>query len=322
MFVITGLSDKILKIGEKIVETSPVHDIVEDVHSKIVTKKFVGMFARLYNIGLEFKDLKESFGVKYPLKENISSPDYYSHLGLNIIEHDLINKMTDFSFEDILAKTSKFDLNSDKVKDIEFEKNHILAYENVRICLAMIPYVISGDRRFLSDVTFKYVPSLLDNLHNEPEPQCDFTSNRAYISSDEYFCIHQLVKNAKKNLNRKKKDICLSHVPCVQVTAAYEENCSYIAVEDRGTGIEAENLPKIFRGFTDTESGTGIGLQLVKRLFDLRHGRGIVISKVLGNECVGYCMKSGKIKKIALRTRPHKIGRYHPGTYFKLSFFE
>jgi CheY-like chemotaxis protein len=66
----------------------------------------------------------------------------------------------------------------------------------------------------------------------------------------------------------------------IRLAAAADHGYATITVEDNGTGIEAELLPKVFelfvqgeRGLDRAQGGLGIGLTLVKRLVELHQGR-------------------------------------------------
>src|SRR3954467_1512654 len=66
----------------------------------------------------------------------------------------------------------------------------------------------------------------------------------------------------------------------IRLTAGASEGIATITVEDNGTGIDAELLPRIFelfvqgdRGLDRSQGGLGIGLTLVKRLVELHQGR-------------------------------------------------
>ncbi|TMG76223.1 MAG: HAMP domain-containing histidine kinase, partial [Betaproteobacteria bacterium] len=66
----------------------------------------------------------------------------------------------------------------------------------------------------------------------------------------------------------------------IRLAATAEHGYATITVEDNGTGIEAELLPKVFelfvqgeRGLDRAQGGLGIGLTLVKRLVELHQGR-------------------------------------------------
>ena len=82
-----------------------------------------------------------------------------------------------------------------------------------------------------------------------------------------------------------------------------------ITVIDRGTGIYKDKLPIIFG--TYTEDGTGIGLQLVKRILDLRGGYAEVTSTQLGAPTFKYNTSSGELQQIQ---------QYPQGTTFRLYF--
>src|SRR3954466_16176779 len=66
----------------------------------------------------------------------------------------------------------------------------------------------------------------------------------------------------------------------IRLVAAGREGKATISVEDNGTGIDAELLPRVFELFVQGEraldrsqGGLGIGLTLVKRLVELHHGQ-------------------------------------------------
>jgi CheY-like chemotaxis protein len=66
----------------------------------------------------------------------------------------------------------------------------------------------------------------------------------------------------------------------IRLSASAEDGEASIAIEDDGTGIEPELLPRVFelfvqgeRGLDRGQGGLGIGLTLVKRLVELHHGR-------------------------------------------------
>ena len=66
----------------------------------------------------------------------------------------------------------------------------------------------------------------------------------------------------------------------IRLSATASEGLATITVEDNGSGIEPELLPKIFelfvqgeRGLDRSQGGLGIGLTLVKRLVELHQGR-------------------------------------------------
>jgi PAS domain S-box-containing protein len=64
--------------------------------------------------------------------------------------------------------------------------------------------------------------------------------------------------------------------PTVKLYCRHENNQDVFCVEDNGIGISPEHHQKVFDLFTKLEnnnSGTGIGLSLVKRIVEIHHGR-------------------------------------------------
>src|SRR5438874_4478230 len=66
----------------------------------------------------------------------------------------------------------------------------------------------------------------------------------------------------------------------IRLSATASEGAATIVVEDNGSGIDAELLPRVFelfvqgeRGLDRSQGGLGIGLTLVKRLVELHNGR-------------------------------------------------
>lgn len=67
----------------------------------------------------------------------------------------------------------------------------------------------------------------------------------------------------------------------IMITASKTEEDAFISVEDTGTGILKENLPKLFQPlFTTKSKGQGFGLPVCKRIIDAHGGDITVKSKV------------------------------------------
>jgi signal transduction histidine kinase len=62
----------------------------------------------------------------------------------------------------------------------------------------------------------------------------------------------------------------------IYIRARVEENEVVVSVEDEGTGIDPEIMPRIFEDFfkgADSPEGTGLGLSICKRIVELHQGR-------------------------------------------------
>lgn len=68
----------------------------------------------------------------------------------------------------------------------------------------------------------------------------------------------------------------------IVITSTQQNNYHEVSIEDNGTGIASENIPRIFDAFFSTkpESGTGLGLSVVKKLISLYKGDIKVESKI------------------------------------------
>ncbi|MCL2219064.1 MAG: ATP-binding protein [Chitinispirillia bacterium] len=93
-----------------------------------------------------------------------------------------------------------------------------------------------------------------------------------------------------EKINQATINLCLNAVQAMEeggtlsVSAEMEESGKYavFTIEDTGSGIDRENLGKIFAPFfTTKEDGTGLGLAIVKKIIEF-HGGKIEIKSELG----------------------------------------
>jgi signal transduction histidine kinase len=101
----------------------------------------------------------------------------------------------------------------------------------------------------------------------------------------------------------------------IRVTASAEGGQATIRVEDNGSGIDPELLPRVFelfvqgeRGLDRSQGGLGIGLTLVKRLVELHSGRVEAASAGPGRgscfKVVLPCLSSVNVEPIAAAPAP------------------
>ena len=110
----------------------------------------------------------------------------------------------------------------------------------------------------------------------------------------------------------------------IRLSAGAEDGEACIVVEDDGSGIEAELLPRVFelfvqgeRGLDRASGGLGIGLTLVKRLVELHHGRVEAYSAGAGRgsaftvrlPCLAAVSESSEISAPLMRTQDKVYGR-------------
>jgi signal transduction histidine kinase len=61
---------------------------------------------------------------------------------------------------------------------------------------------------------------------------------------------------------------------CVDLSAVPDNNEVIFSLQDNGTGIEQELLPRIFDPFvTNKKTGTGLGLTITHDIIEQHHGR-------------------------------------------------
>ena len=96
--------------------------------------------------------------------------------------------------------------------------------------------------------------------------------------------LSQVVANLLNNASKYTQD-----AGRIRLAAAGEHGFATITVEDNGTGIEGELLPRVFelfvqgdRGLDRAQGGLGIGLTLVKRLVELHQGKVEAVSPGVG----------------------------------------
>jgi len=127
-------------------------------------------------------------------------------------------------------------------------------------------YLAREDSRGISELAECHLGQLLDELLRELQPQIDAhkltITNR--IDTDSVLKVSpSLTKIVISNLLRN----AIEHTQEGAIEIAYANDLLTIA--DQGEGIAAENLEKLFdRSFSTKADGTGMGLNLVKRICD------------------------------------------------------
>jgi signal transduction histidine kinase len=101
----------------------------------------------------------------------------------------------------------------------------------------------------------------------------------------------------------------------VTIAAAREGEHVWLSVSDTGTGIDAEDISKLFKLFSkgrnsdrtqDGSQGTGLGLYIVKSIIEKHGGEVRVRSEPRAGTTIGFSLKITAIKQEgAAREAPH-----------------
>ena len=133
----------------------------------------------------------------------------------------------------------------------------------------------------LSKLVRRVVEDFQSMGESQYEIDYDCADGPAWVSLDERL-IHQVLGNLLSNAQKytpTPQPIYLS------LTAVQGE--AVLCVQDRGIGIPAEDLPRLFEPFhraanVGTIEGTGLGLPIVKQLVSL-HGGHVEVSSQVGS---------------------------------------
>ncbi len=129
----------------------------------------------------------------------------------------------------------------------------------------------------------KSLNDTLKEFINRVEPftrtnNCDIITElsgdvNVYIDSKEFYqCFYNIIKNACQALPEGGN---------IFVGTSRENNYVNITFEDKGTGIEAQNLEKVFEPFTSfgNSKGPGLGLAITKKIVEDHNGKISIESK-------------------------------------------
>ncbi len=90
-----------------------------------------------------------------------------------------------------------------------------------------------------------------------------------------------LLKQALTNLTENAANAYGGGEGVVELMATVDDDAAYITITDRGCGIPADDLDKIFTPFFSSRpAGNGLGLPLAQKILDLHGGRLSVTSRV------------------------------------------
>lgn len=297
MVTITELVAQIKDLAQIVLELESGFDLVQKITIRQVDiKQFFDALLRIAKCGNEFIRLK-------PFARSGDN----SFLALNLLDYDLICQSLPLVEVGVILsgyiERGRYRREAESALK-KPEVYHI--FENLRISLALIPYIAAGDKNFLVDIGVQHIPNLLDPMVKGVS--CSYDSNGIeIISSDQYFAICQLVKNAQRAIlysGTAKTD------NTIEIKLQEDGTYPSIVVGDKGTGISANVLPLIFGSYT--KGGTGIGLQVIKRILDLRGGYSEVISTQSGKLTFKYDTRTGTVSAMEQKPQGSTFILYFP----------
>ena len=277
------LTQRINEIGEDILEANATLETAIEQNDKKAILDLTGRFSD--HCADYFELLKSVFpaGRDQTIAERAPQDD--SSLAMSILDHDITKLM---GFVGMNVGINK--------RDDELDHELLTYYDTAFPIVLMIPYLATGDKKFLRDIPYDNIVDRLTtqlgeaNIKFYPHSNCTKT-----IPSDIYFAAVQLVKNAKKAFYLAKKENRLPEDASDVITLGInlfpnmvdplkERYCVYVI--DNGPGIAQEDLPKIFGSYSTT--GSGIGLQVVKKIAGMRNGHIAVLSTLPGQPGYKY----------------------------------
>lgn len=180
-----------------------------------------------------------------PLKEAYKLNETF----IKDILHDLNTPITTLKMNLYLLKKNP---ETKRIEEMEKNIKRILKYqENLKNFLSMNPNQIETfNIKNIIEEKLKFYSNLYPNIHYENKADCKITINKNAFNS----ILENIISNAFK-YNKKNGKILI-----------YMENKNLI-IKDTGIGIK--NPKKIFnRFYKENERGTGIGMNIVKKLCD------------------------------------------------------
>jgi hypothetical protein len=218
------------------------------------------------------------------LKPSIKRRNYFSNLALGVIGHDMGELMKIFYVD---------------VGEFISNECHLRCYDQIKTALCIIPYIAFGDELGLNNLEEDVVKELSEMTvfsYGSDFATLDVVMDVPEIRSEEYWVAYQLLRNSRNAYNKIN---CPDKVQEHRISLKISKD--YLEVEDSACGISQEVLNSIFGIYTS--GGTGLGLQMVKRIVDLRDGHIIVTSTQEGEDTFQYGTRTNQVTELD-KTQP------------------
>ena len=188
-------------------------------------------------------------------------------LGVRLYKHDLKNLHAEF-----YGQMQLLELDPDKIDDAKFASGLLCLMANFRLFGITMGYLASdGNEKYTSKIFSPQIPCLLNAVSGHGLQSSSIQESA--IRSPVYIAIFEAAKNTPTpyRLVIKKG---------ANITISIHDDGKGICYYDCGKEkpLPLERLPEIFEGFTTRADG-GLGLQVAKRLIELRNGHIVVETK-------------------------------------------
>jgi len=302
------LSDKLIELGDQALQHQTLLELgIGHLVTDENIRPVLDHMAKLFPISEGFWNAYVNSKISLPLSQaQRESVDYPSYLGLAPLAHDLttvINAVYNFHYSSSrYLESDKLDTATEKLNKFSIPARH----DSSLLVLTLGVYISSGIDIYDRAIDPEHFEETLQGLYLNKKDFSYVTKNRTDLTASDMFLLNQLDINAMNAYHDIRTDRDTSSLN-VTATLGTEGKWKTVELSDNGFGISPEDLPKLFGDYTT--HGTGIGLQIVKRITDLKGGHIQVTSTKPGNETFMYDSISGKVTKVTQQTQ---------GTTFKL----
>lgn len=288
------LVERIAKLGQRAMQLPSGFSLMErweQQPSDVLASELFAIFEVMGNTAAEFVQLQRDAQLEHA--NDVSS----SLFPLRLVALDTINpteflnaSLVLYSMR-VLKKSSPIDgfnyaFNEDK------EHSFFRNYDHLRLFSRTIAHFATSDMQFISRGTNPTLSAtqtgllVSHDLSEKPSNFCVLDSLTGEFSADEYVALAQLVKNAKRHGYGKIIKSLPSTDACYIALSNERQPENTLMVTDSGTGIAPEVLPTIFDAYSST--GGGLGLQVVRRIAEMRGGYAEVTSTRVGGASHRY----------------------------------
>jgi len=281
-----SLEKKILDLGEKVLDLPSGYDLRKRYKSgKCGLKDVYESFEILRKYSKRFKELWKQPDLAIPFSLDVMrSDEYHQLLALGLARHEFGS--TGLVLEEYCS-WAQFGRQLNLSEERRPLNQYLFYYDHQKKNLALIPYLASGDKRFLS---FAYRDDTDQSLSILESGRIKFQ----YNPDDFKIFYSDLNMGLKQMLRNSRKAISMASLTDGEglVEIHYDKGSS-LSVHDNGIGIPKEHIKHICEEHSSGNSG--LGLQFVKRFAELRGGHVEAVMRS-GNTAL-HCTDKGELRE-------------------------